>query len=128
MRPMSKSQDAPEKNFTYADYYDQLPDDLKSFFPNPHAGSYSFMDSMNNNLAPTGPGFEVENGFRVDGSERNEIYDKINEIQAKNAGKMREVIQPDGSVVKVRGNVAVSDMVKEAANGNSGDLLDIVIT
>jgi hypothetical protein len=86
------------------------------------------MGSMGNNMAPTGPGFAVENGFRVDGSERNEIYDKINEIQAKNAGKVREVIQPDGTVVKVRGNVAVSDMVKEAAEGNNTDLLDVVIT
>ena len=128
MRPMSKSEDSVNKNYTYADYYEELPDDLKSFFPNPNGDSYSFMGSMGNNMAPTGPGFAVENGFRVDGSERNEIYDKINEIQAKNAGKVREVIQPDGTVVKVRGNVAVSDMVKEAAEGNNTDLLDVVIT
>jgi hypothetical protein len=127
MRPMSKTREVTQDNYTYQDYYDQLPDDLKNFFPKPGGETISFMENMTNNSAISSQ-LSVENGFRVDAAERNEIYDKINEIQASHSGRAREVIQDNGTVVKVRGNLAAADMVKQATKGGNDDLLDIIIT
>ena len=109
----------PEEEYTYEDYYERLPANLKKIFPKPGESV-----NMVNQVTQTP---EVLNGSKngfLDGAKSNEIYDQIQKMQSQ---RTRKVQQSDGSYVTVKSNVATEDIVHEAAYGGSDGIDDDMI-
>jgi hypothetical protein len=123
MRPMSKEKNISDQ-YTYADYYEQLPEELKSFFPKPGGEHIDIGNRMINSgsLIPESSLHDEnvpENGFYKSGNTTdNEIYRQIQSIHQN-----KEVIQPDGTKVKIKSNLAPSEMIKQATE-NPDDISD----
>lgn len=112
-----------EKNVTYTDIYNSLPEDIKSIFPNPTGGKIDLLRGEVNDDKESDN--EYMNGF----SNKNINNEIFNQIQTHQLNKSRKITQLDGSSVVVKNTKNVDNELENIANGNmkvDDDIMDII--
>jgi hypothetical protein len=116
MRMLGRIDETKKKDLTYAEIYEDLPDDVRELFPKPGES----INLLNREAAL------FDDNISDDGAKNNEIYQTIQKVQH---ARTRRIQQNDGSNVVVRSNVTADDMVRAAAldetNGIDDDIIDI---